>query len=153
MPNVRQPVDLIRATGKKHLTKAEIEERSASEVKAPPAKRVRAPSWLPASLREDYKTVAKQLIALGIFSDLDADVLGRYLMAQESYLQASDHLGEALDRGDPESVAEWGQIQDRFFKQATTSAKELGLTVSSRCRLVVPAPEEEAEDPDGDLFA
>ena len=34
--------------------------------------------------------------------------------------------------------------QDRHFKQAQTAARELGLTISSRCKLQVPVKEEEA---------
>ena len=33
--------------------------------------------------------------------------------------------------------------QDRFFKQASTMARDLGLTISSRCKLQVPVKEEE----------
>lgn len=155
MPNMRQPVGLIQARGKKHLTKAEIAEREAAEVKAPTAsaRRMKYPAWLPNDLKRDFREVALQLIDLGIFSELDGDLLGRYLMAQESYLQASTHLSDALARGDSERVAEWSAVQDRFFKQATASARELGLTISSRCRLVIPQPPEAPEDPDDDLFA
>jgi hypothetical protein len=32
--------------------------------------------------------------------------------------------------------------QDRHFKQAQTAARELGLTISSRCKLQVPVKEE-----------
>jgi P27 family predicted phage terminase small subunit len=32
--------------------------------------------------------------------------------------------------------------QDRYFKQAQTAAAALGLTISSRCKLALPAGEE-----------
>ena len=153
MPRPKEPIALIEAKGKKHLTKSEIEERKASEVTAAPPKRIQVPKWLPAGLAKDYRQLARQLTELGIFSELDSDILGRYLMAQECYLSASAHLAEGLDEGDAEKVTEWSQLQDRFFKQATTSARELGLTVTSRCRLVVPAAKDEPDDPDADLFA
>ena len=34
------------------------------------------------------------------------------------------------------------QRQDRYFKQAQTAAASLGLTISSRCKLVAPVQEE-----------
>ena len=37
-------------------------------------------------------------------------------------------------------------IQDRCFKQCRQSAADFGLTVSSRCRLVVPKPAEEKKE-------
>ena len=42
-------------------------------------------------------------------------------------------------RLDPvEAADEWSRVQDRYFKQARACASDLGLTVTSRCRLTVP---------------
>ncbi len=46
MARPRQPVDLLLFKGKKNLTKAEIEERKAQEIKAAKDK-VKPPSYLP----------------------------------------------------------------------------------------------------------
>ncbi len=54
MARPRQPVDLLLVKGKKNLTKQEIEERRAQEVKAPNDK-VKAPSYLPKDLKESLK--------------------------------------------------------------------------------------------------
>ncbi len=51
MARPRQPTDLLLVKGKKHLTKAEIEDRKSKEVKAPSDK-VKAPSYLPADLKK-----------------------------------------------------------------------------------------------------
>lgn len=45
MAGQRQPIALVQAKGKKHLTKAEIEERQRTEVKAA-ADKVTAPQYL-----------------------------------------------------------------------------------------------------------
>ena len=37
------------------------------------------------------------------------------------------------------------KLQDRYFKQAQTAARDLGLTISSRCRLQVPVAEDSKE--------
>ena len=44
MAGQRQPIALVQAKGKKHLTKAEIAERERTEVKAP-SDRVTPPSY------------------------------------------------------------------------------------------------------------
>lgn len=150
MGRPRQPVDVLVANGRKHLTKAEIEERRAAEVKPKKPARIKVPAWLPEQLKGDFRKYARQLIELGIYSDLDADTLGRYLIAHASWLQAGSYVVRYLSKGDSEMVLEWGQIQDRYYKQATASARELGLTISSRCRLVIPKTAE--EDEEDDLF-
>ena len=37
-------------------------------------------------------------------------------------------------------------LQDKAFKQCLACAKELGLTITSRCKLVVPPPPDDGED-------
>ena len=56
MARPREPVDLVVLKGKKHLTKAEIENRTSKEAKAPSDK-IRAPSYLPKDLRRDFKKI------------------------------------------------------------------------------------------------
>ena len=43
-----------------------------------------------------------------------------------------------LGKRDQENADAWGRIQERYFKQARNCANDMGLTVTSRCRLVVP---------------
>lgn len=138
MAGKRQPTDVVIANGRKHLSKAEEAERRAGEVKVSPAKTAKPPKWLPEGLRKDFRAVGKRLIAAGIYTDLDADTLARYLIAQSEYLMATSHVHKAYQERDPEEVEDWSRIQDRHFKQARNCANDLGLTVTSRCRLVVP---------------
>ena len=37
-------------------------------------------------------------------------------------------------------------LQDKAFKQCLACAKEMGLTVSGRCKLVVPTPPDDEDD-------
>lgn len=53
--------------------------------------------------------------------------------------------GEALEQGDQEKADGWSRIQDRYFKQAGPAPNDMGLTVTSRCRLVVPGAGEQEE--------
>lgn len=138
MPGPRQPTDLVEAKGRKHLSRAEAAKRRAGEVQVPRPKTVKVPKWIPESLKKDFRRLSKQLLACGLYTDLDSDTLGRYLVAQHQYLIATDETEKALARRDQEAADSWGRIQERYFKQARNCANDMGLTVTSRCRLVVP---------------
>ena len=113
---------------------------------------MRVPPYLPDDCRAEFRKIARQLIALEIYGDMDADALARYVMAHSYYLSATEYTARAFQRGDIEMVEEWSKVQDRYFKQATACARDLGLTISSRCRLVIPQTESSGDDPDRDMF-
>ncbi|GED53528.1 phage terminase small subunit P27 family [Brevibacillus borstelensis] len=165
MPKPKEPVALILLKGNKHLTKKEIEERKEQEIKAP-ADKIRAPSYLPKELKKEFKKISDELVRIEIMSNLDVDALARFLMSQKMYLQVSEELlkrqpvrtvletikdeeGKVLGVQEHEVVSEaYGellQMQDKLFKQCRAAAGDLGLTISSRCRLVVPKPKEKPE--------
>lgn len=158
MAGPRQPVDLVLAKGKKHLTKEEIEERRASEVQ-PCVDEIVAPSSLTAAQRKEFDKLARQLQKIKIMGETDVDMLARYVVAQSLYVQAVKDL-QAVQKQRPKSdddpqafalaMLSWAHALesldkrvDRYFKQATTAASKLGLTISDRCKLVVPVKEEE----------
>lgn len=143
MAGTRQPTDLVVAKGKKHLAKKETAQRKAREptLSAPregEGSKIRAPSWLPKWLTENFNALRAQLVQAGIFSQMDRDTLGRYLVAQHQFVAAMGRLNDALDSGDEEGCAAWGREQERAFKQARACANDLGLTITSRCKLVLP---------------
>lgn len=138
MAGKRQPTDVVIANGRKHLSRAEEAERRAGEVKVFPAKTAKPPKWLLEELKPDFRRLGKRLIAAGLYTELDADTLGRYLVAQHQWELATDEVEKALAEIDPEEAEDWSRIQDRYFKQARACANDMGLTVTSRCRLVVP---------------
>ncbi len=129
---------MIKANGRKHLSKAEEAERRAREPKVEKAKTAKPPKWLPEQLKKEFRALGKQLIAAGIYTGLDADTLGRYLVAQHQWIIATGEAEQALAQRDQEQADAWGRVQDRYFKQARNCANDMGLTVTSRCRLVVP---------------
>ena len=92
----------------------------------------------------------------GLLTVLDYDTLARYLLAKQSYLAATQEVLK-IQRGrteagkrviDMEALDGATRVQDRFFKQCRGAANDMCLTVTSRCRLVLPpgaggkAPEE-----------
>jgi P27 family predicted phage terminase small subunit len=161
MAGARQPVDLVIVKGKKHLTKAEIEERRASEV-APATDEIVAPSYLTAAQKKHFVKLAAQLCKIKIMGETDCDTLARYVTAQTQYetvtkdlrkLQKERPQQEDFDEpaGYYHAMELWYTLhdaldrrQDRYFKQASTTARDLGLTISSRCKLVVPKAEDAA---------
>lgn len=150
MSNRRQPIDLVLLKGKsKHLTKAEIEKRRQEEVKAP-ADKIEPPSYLPADLHKEFIYISQELSNIGIMSNLDVDALARLLMVQKTYLKINQEVMKAPVMVDdplkgmianPE-LASLITMQDKLFKQVRQGANDLGLSISSRCKLVVPKKEE-----------
>ena len=149
MPGKRQPTDVIKANGRKHLSRAEEAQRRAGEVNLSTAKTARPPRWLPEELKKTFRALGKQLIQAKLYTELDADTLGRYVAAQHQWELATGHAEEALEAADQEEADGWSRIQDRYFKQARACANDMGLTITSRCRLVVPGAGEpdEPENP------
>ena len=155
MAGPRQPIGLVVANGKKHLTKEEIHRRTAEEVQAC-TDGIEAPSFLTAKQKKQFDKIAEQLQKIKIMGETDVDALARYITAQSLYEQAVKELRK-LDKDRPDRDAEdyyvllklWSEMtevadkrQDRYFKQAQTAARDLGLTISSRCKLQVPVTEE-----------
>lgn len=148
MAGTRQPVDLLIAKGAKHLSQAEIEQRRAQEVKAPKPKTLRVPKYLPKSLHKKFRELGRQLAALNLFSELDYDCLARYLIAEQTYLAVTDRVNQAISAGNMLHLDELSKTQQRYFTQCSKAANDLGLTISSRCKLIVPEPPaSDAPDP------
>lgn len=163
MAGQRQPIQLIQAKGKKHLTKAEIEERQRTEVKAPSDK-VTAPSYLTKKQKSEFKKTVKLLRTIDLVTNLDVEALARLIIAQDKYREITEEInrqpimntilydtGMKDDEGNPimkekeivnGSLERLAIIQDRYFRQCRQGAADFGLTVSSRCRLVVPKAQE-----------
>lgn len=134
----KQPINLIVAKGKKHLTKEEINNRKSTEIKAPSDK-IRAPSYLDKDLKREFNKLAKQLKEIDIMSNIDIDALASFIIARKLYLEVTQKLiGSPSLLLDKDLVG----IQDKFFKQCRAAAGDLGLTISSRCKLIVPKKED-----------
>ena len=148
MPGPRVPTDVLKANGKKHLSKQEEADRRAGELHVEPPKEATPPKWLRAGLKADFCELGNRLIQAGIYTDLDADTLGRYLVAHDHWKKATKEVEKALKAKKLEEVDGWGKVQERYFKQARNCANDMGLTVTSRCRLVVPGAGEQNQDAD-----
>lgn len=151
MPGKRQPTAVVEANGRKHLTAAEKDERLDREVHVPPPDAAVPPKWLPKRLHGEYREIGEILRAAGLYAELDRDVLGQYFLSRERWLRADKKAGAAIRTGDEKLAREWTGIQGTYFKQARSCAEAMGLSVTSRCRIVVPlAIQNAARAPAGD---
>lgn len=163
MAGQRQPTDLVVMKGKKHLTKAEIEARKNAEVVAP-CDKVKPPAYLTPELKKKFRKLAKELLEIGLIANVDCEALARLLIAQGQFIEITEEIQrtplmidvpvyekrENPDTGEMENVQVGTRqvvngererlmiIQDRCMKQCRQGAGDFGMTVSSRCRLIVP---------------
>ena len=139
MAGRRQPTTLVEAKGRKHLTQAEADGRRDREVHVPPPELASPPKWLPKRLHREFQEVGEILLAAGLYAELDRDVLGQYFLSQERWLKADKKAAGAIQAGDEKLAREWTGVQGTYFRQARQCAEAMGLSVTSRCRIVVPA--------------
>lgn len=137
MARPRQPVELLEAKGKKHLTKAEIEDRKKTELKVD-LKNIEVPSYLTKKLKEEFQEIASKLLTVGIMTELDEDCLARYLLSKDKYLKYTKLLNKAIKSSEIIEMERLTAMQDKVFKQCRACANDLGLTIASRCKLVMP---------------
>lgn len=149
MAGQRLPLEVVQARGSKHLTKAEIQERREREIK-PITDNIIAPDYLTKKQKEEFYRIADQLKKLKILGETDVDALARYITAKEMYENAVKQMRKTEVKNNPILFEKWLKIQDKLFKQCRASANDLGLSISSRCKLVV--PEAKTETPKENKF-
>ena len=142
MAGPRLPLELVQARGSKHLTKAEIRERQEREIK-PITDNIIAPDYLTKKQKEEFYKISSQLEKLKIMGETDVDALSRYIVANDLYINAVKQMRKKEVKSDPYRLEAWSKIQERYFKQCRSSANDLGLSISSRCKLVVPETNKE----------
>ena len=159
MPNPREPINILLAKGRKHLTQEEIQRRMATEPTAP-ADDIQPPEYLSKKQREEFSALAEELQRIKIIGNVDAGELARYVVAHGFYARYTKLLrtlpelraklaaeeGRAVAAGeeiDDEDVAlelerSLALLQDKYFTQCEATARALGLNITSRCKLVIP---------------
>lgn len=143
MPSRRQPIDLVVAKGKAHLTKAQIEKRRAEEISIPESMRgIEPPEELTTKKQQaEFMEIASKLRDIGIWGEIDADCLARYILGKELYAKYTKMLSKLISRGDEEDIALISRVQiwqDKAFRQCHQCAQALGMTITSRCKIVIP---------------
>ena len=143
MAGQKQPVDLVIANGKKHLTKEEIEQRKSQEIKAD-SDNIVAPSYLTKKQIEKFNYYVEELLKVKIIANLDTETLARQVVTEFQFEAVAKKLRQAniLDPDYEKLLVAY----DKLFKMCRQGASDLGLTVSSRCKLVIPQPEEKPKN-------
>ena len=146
MARPRQPIKLLEIKGKKHLTKEEIRQREADEVKPVP-KGIKPPAYLSESQKKLFRKLAKQLSKLEIMGETDNDALARLVIAQERFEEANEIMNKVDFFDDEKQYEVASRVYAKRLDELRKLASDLGLTISSRCKLVVPkAPEKKTEN-------
>lgn len=150
--NQKEPIDLILAKGKAHFTKAQIEERRRSEIKVKYTD-IMPPDYLSEEQKDEFMRIATILLSIGIMSELDEECLAHYLIANTNYVSYTNELKNLNIKLQKAKKTEQKQkimsqidlyltYQDRALKQSRLLANDMGLTISSRCKLVMPPPKD-----------
>ena len=85
MAGQRQPLNVIQGKGRKHLTKAEIENRQKTEVKAK-SDNVQPPKFLGAKQKKRFTEIANELLDLDIMANIDCEALGRLIVVEDEFI-------------------------------------------------------------------
>ena len=71
-------------------------------------------------------------------------------MARERWVRADKLASAAIRKKDEKLAREWTGVQGSYFKQCRQCAEAMGLSITSRCRLVVPEVMVNAARTEGD---
>lgn len=142
MGRAKQPTALLVAKGKSHLTKAEIASRIEQEVEAPDDA-VIAPEYLTKKQKEEFDQLTYELKRIGIISNVDSEALARYITSKDMYIALTKKIRTKAVIDDPAQLEYYSKIQNRYFTATRAAASDLGLTITSRAKLVVPKLPEE----------
>lgn len=163
MANQRQPVGLIQAKGKKHLTKAEIEQRQATEIHPLLSENVSPPKYLSKAEKDRFFEILGQLDGLGIVGDKDMLMLGQLVqeesMAVDAYkdykkarARRDGFLRTAKQNGLDYMQGDYFEIYKNHEMMLTNAdirvsrhrndlrkiANDFGMSVTAGCRVVMP---------------
>ena len=138
MAGKRQPTSVVVAKGKKHLTQEETDARLDAEIKVEQPEKAVPPRWLQKKFHGEFAELGELLLRSFLYTDLDRDVLGQYLVTRERWARADKLAAAAIRAKDEEQARSWSSIQASYFKQCRQCAEAMGLSITSRCRLVLP---------------
>lgn len=171
MARKKQPTKLVIAKGRKHFTRAEIIDRLSKEINVKFTD-VIAPDDLDKKQQERFYDLAYKLLDIGIMTELDERSLAEYVVAESEYVyycklirslmkekqvekwslvkciddvDLQELLIKILRRQKGDDLSKLIADRDKIQRTMQATARDLGLTISSRCKIEVP---EVADDED-----
>ena len=145
----RQPLSVIQGKGRSnHITKAEAKEREKQEDWAKGfSDKIVAPDYLLKDQKKEFYKIADELIRLNIFSNLDVDYLARYIDSKAEYEKVTIAMRNIKrPHASDETLKTYSDLRisrNTFYNECRMAASELGLSITSRLKLVIPKKEEE----------
>src|SRR5690625_3200824 len=152
MSKNRKPIKLQLLEGNPNrLTKAEIEKREKHEESMQVGTdKVEPPARLSAAQKRRFEELSSQLIKLEIFDNLDVDSLALYIETYDNYVRtirsAKRMTNKEMDE-DFDGYAKRMRTATQLADLCRKFAGDLGLTISSRLKLIIPEKEEKDESP------
>lgn len=144
MGRKKQPLSVLQGKGKSHhLTRDEIERRKKHEesIKGDTDK-VKAPDRLLIARKKDFDDIAGQLMKLNIMSNLDVDTLARYVDAKFEYERIENIVRKIRPLDDVDTYTKLQRAKKSLSDECRSYASDLGLTITSRLKLVIPKGED-----------
>ena len=90
------------------------------------------PKYLAGSLVKRWEALAPELVKMGMLDRLNADLLAKYILAENEYLKISDRVQTAIKSGDGDEATRWINAQAKLNSQILTLGAELGITPGAR---------------------
>lgn len=158
----KEPLSVIQGKGRSnHITKKERLERQEQEDALKGfTDNLEAPSYLTKKQKTEFGQIATELIRLNIFSNLDVDGLARYIDSRDQYIKVTRELrtmrptrtievelmGEIKkEKFIKDDYGKLARVKNLLFKECQSAAGELGLSITSRLKLVIPKTDEKKE--------
>ena len=162
MPRKREPVAVLEAKGKSHLGAAELASRRASEVNLPELPFV-VPDTLTKQQAKEFQQIAAYLEGVNaqnaahgggsIYSGADSETVAQYIVCRDlahklqTDLEGTLEDSEATPTDKSKALARYKDM----CNLARAYAGDLGFTVSSRMKIVLPGVEAVKADDYGDF--
>lgn len=128
------------ARGKSQYSKKALAERREAEVRPVNTNLTPPPKTLTTIRQKElFASIAKKLDNLGVWDDVDAEELARYVLASQLYDEVTKSITKACRSGDLVTIKELRILQEKAHKQAYDIATSLGMGAQSRSRILVPA--------------
>lgn len=140
MARPRQPVGLLQAKGKKHLTKSEIEERKSKELKVN-SEKIKAPSFFSGKLIDGFEEFVEEYKRFDILDNTDSNALGRYIFLINEF----EKVAKKLSKTGPDNKKYDGYLKkiNNINKDLNVLEVRFGITPGNRCKLVIPTQQDD----------
>ena len=116
-----QPIEIVQANGKKHLTKAEIEDRKNAQVQVGNRKLI-CPSYVKSNVIAygKWKEIIKIYKDVDFVSSGDSGLLARYCMTHSEYISLCETRNRIVDLN-----ADWSDYKDVLTEEFQESIEHL----------------------------